>query len=360
MSKTGKLTFALFFILLTFGMVVLSSAGIVDAQKKFGDSNYYLVHQLLYGVIPGIIIMLVFYYIPTQRWRSWSIYILIVALIMMVSVFIPGIGIGIKGAQRWINLGFITVQPAEFLKFALVIYLAAWFAGSKGEARAKVSLLPFLLVLGFTAFLLAIQPDFGTLGIVIMIGIAIYFFSGAKISHLMGLMATFVILITVMSFLAPYRFDRIKTFINPHEDKQGSSYHLNQSLIAIGSGGILGVGYGQSKQKEGFLPEPVGDSIFAIMIEEFGLLGGVTFIALLVVFLFLLFLVGLQNHDMFSRLIVFGVAVWIGGQSFVNMAAITGLIPLTGIPLPLMSYGSSSMVSIMGAMGVVWRISKVT
>jgi len=352
-----KVVFTLFFILLIFGLVVLASAGLIDAQRRFDQPYYYLWHQLLYGVLPGCLVMFLFSKMPIARWRTFALPILVIAIGLMVLVMVPGIGLSIKGASRWLDLRIVTVQPAEFLKFALIIYLAAWFGGRHEHAHKIVALVPFLLILGFVGFLLALQPDFGTLGIVVLISVALYFFSGAKLSHFVALLTIFLIGALVLSFAAPYRFDRIKTFLNPHEDKQATGYHLNQAKIAIGSGGMLGVGYGHSRQKAGFLPEPVGDSIFAIMVEELGLVGGAGFLLLLLAFLISLLRLGVQTNDPFARLIVLGVAVWIGGQAFINIAAITGLLPLTGIPLPLMSYGSSQLVSIMGTMGVVWKVA---
>ena len=226
----------------------------------------------------------------------------------------------------------------------------------KGE-RSVVSLIPFLLVLGAAAALLVLQPDFGTLGIVIIIGLAMFFFSGATFKHFFVLILVMLVLLGGLAVAAPYRFNRIKTFLNPHEDKQNTSYHINQALISIGSGGVWGLGYGQSKQKLGALPEPVGDSIFAVIVEEMGLVGGLALTGLFTIYLFALLQIARQTSDSFGRLVVLGIAVWIGGQALINIAAISGIIPLTGVPLPLISFGSSSLVSLMGAMGIIKNIS---
>ncbi|MEK7615808.1 MAG: putative lipid II flippase FtsW [Patescibacteria group bacterium] len=351
-----KATISLFFVLIIFGLVMLASAGVVEGQKKFDDSYYYAKHQLLFGVLPGIVVFLALARFPYQRWKKFALPILLVALGLLILVFVPSLNVHVKGAQRWIDVGVATVQPSEFLKFALVIYLAAWFGKRKSSAS---ELIPFFLILGFIVALLVMQPDFGTLGIVLMISIAMYFFSGAKLWHFLLLLLVLGVVLGGLALAAPYRFDRIKTFLDPQEDTQGASYHINQALISIGSGGVWGLGYGQSKQKFNYLPEPVGDSIFAVIVEELGLVGGLVLIGLFFALLISLAQTAKNTEDSFGRLFLLGVAVWIGGQAFINIAAISGLIPLTGVPLPLISYGSSSLVSLMAAMGIMKNIAHV-
>lgn len=360
-----KLFTTLFFVLIIIGLVMLSSAGIAEGQKKFGSASYYPIHQVLFGILPGLILFLVFSRIEFEKWQKIALPVLILAIGLLVLVFIPGVGVGVKGAQRWIDVRVATIQPSEFLKFALILYLAAWFArhrtgGSDNSyGRSGVStIIPFALVLGLVAVLLIIQPDFGTLGIVLLIGIGLYFFSGAKLRHFGILFLVLLVLLGALAIAAPYRFNRIKTFINPQEDKQNTSYHINQALISIGSGGVFGLGYGQGRQKFNYLPEAVGDSIFAIIVEEMGFVGGMVLIGLFTALLLALISIARQTLDPFGRLFVLGVAVWIGGQAFINIAAISGIIPLTGVPLPLISFGSSSLVSIMGAMGIVRNVAK--
>lgn len=364
MSTVGKLCITIFFVLIIFGLVMLSSAGIIEGQKKFDTSSYYLTHQILFGLLPGLALFFLVAKIPYRKWRTFAFPVLLAVVVLLMLVFVPGLGVGVRGAQRWLNIRIATIQPSEFLKFGLIIYLAAWFNGREprrlrvGAPTGASGLIPFFLVLGFVAILLVIQPDFGTLGIVMLIAAGMYFFSGARLWHFGVLIAVLALLLAALSIAAPYRFDRIKAFLNPQADKQNTSYHINQALISIGSGGIFGVGYGQSQQKFNYLPEPVGDSIFALIVEELGFVGGVALIGLFVVFLISLMRIAQQSHDPFARLLVLGVAVWIGGQAFLNIAAISGLMPLTGVPLPLISFGSSSLVSIMAAMGIVDNIAK--
>lgn len=357
-TRAGKLATVLFFLIIIFGLAMLASAGVVDGQRRFDSSSYYLVHQILYGLLPGLIIFYVFSKIGYERWRTFALPLLLLSILLLIAVFVPPLGVSVKGAQRWLDLKIATVQPSEFLKFTLIVYLAAWFGKRDKAGHGFFAHIPFFLVLGCIAALLVLQPDFGTLGIVILIGLAMFFFSGASIKHLGVLLLVTLIMLGGLALAAPYRFDRIKTFLDPHSDIQGSSYHVNQAKIAIGSGGLFGLGYGQSKQKFGFLPEPVGDSIFAVIVEELGFVGGVVLLLLYLGFLLSMLKMAAQPPDLLGRLLALGITAWIGSQAFINIAAICGLIPLTGVPLPLVSYGSSSLVSLMAAMGVARAVSR--
>lgn len=360
-SKSGKLITFLTFVLVIFGLVVLSSAGVVEGQKKFGSAYYYLFHQVLYGVLPGLILFFIFSRINYKVWRKLALPILIVAVGLLVLIFVPGVGFGLKGAQRWVNFKFFTFQPSEFLKLALVIYLAAWFSRREGQIGDKASsIVPFLFVLAFIGLLLILQPDMGTLALVTIIAVAMYFFAGAKLSHFVAMFLILALLLGALSFISPYRFDRIKAFFNPTQDTQGTAYHINQALIGIGSGGLFGLGYGQSKQKFNYLPEPVGDSIFAVLVEELGFVGGMFLVALFVFFSFVMIGISKNCSSQFGRQLVLGMTVWISAQAFINISAISGIIPLTGIPLPFVSFGSSSLLSLLSGLGIVVNISRYT
>ena len=346
-------------ILLLFGLIVLSSAGIVEGHKKFDSAYYYLNRQLLLGVLPGLGLMFLLSKIDYKFWKKMSLLILIGALFLLAMVFMPSFGQGLKGATRWISLGGFSFQPSEILKLALIIYLAAWF-GNRDE-RIKnwtYGMAPFFLVLSFVAVLLVLQPDIGTLVVFTLISIGIYFFAGSEIKHILIILSVIAVGFVAMIWLEPYRFDRIKTFIDPNTDTRGISYQLNQSLISIGSGGIFGVGFGKSTQKFGFLPEVVHDSIFAIVVEELGFVGGIFLVILFLTLAFLLVRTANNISDKFGKLIVMGMAVWITGQAFLNISAISGLAPLTGIPLPFVSYGGTAMMVLLAGMGIVLNIAK--
>ncbi len=346
-------------ILLVFGLAVLSSAGIVEGQKKFGSPYYYLNHQLLYGILPGLVLMFLFYKIDYKLWKKISLPILVGALLLMVLVFMPRFGYGLKGATRWLNLGGVSFQPSEVLKLALVIYFAAWF-GNRDE-RIKnwtYGMAPFFVVLGFAGGLLLIQPDIGTLVIVTAITISMYFFGGASLKHLGIIIILLIIAMAAAVYMEPYRFNRIKAFLDPSVDPRGISYQINQSLISIGSGGLFGVGFGHSTQKFGFLPEVVNDSIFAVIAEELGFVGTVVTIGLFLALSLAMVSIVKNTSDKFGKLLVMGMAVWIIGQAFVNIAAVSGLAPLTGITLPFISYGGTAMMVLLAGMGIVLNVAR--
>ncbi|MBI2063322.1 MAG: putative lipid II flippase FtsW [Candidatus Yanofskybacteria bacterium] len=358
-SKSGKTLTILVFILIVFGLVMLSSAGVVEGQKRFGSPSYYFLHQFLYGVLPGLALFLLFSRINYKFWKKIALPLLVAVIGLMVLVFVPGIGYGLRGAQRWLDLKIFTFQPSEVLKLSLVIYLAAWFSRRDGRIGERIqSLAPFLLVLGFVGVLLLSQPDMGTLVLVALIALSMYFFAGAKFSHFVVLILVAGILLGALSVVEPYRFDRLKAFFNPSSDKQDTSYHINQALLGIGSGGIFGLGFGQSRQKINFLPEPVGDSIFAIVVEELGLVGGAFLLSLFLALSLAMINIAKTVSNQFGELLVLGVTTWVCGQALINIFAISGMIPLTGLPLPFISFGSSALVSIMAGLGIVLNISR--
>lgn len=346
-------------ILLVFGLIVLSSAGIVEGQKKFGSSYYYLTKQILYGVLPGLLIFFLFSKIDYRFWKKVSLVVLFGSLVLMIFVFVPDIGIGLKGANRWVSLWGLSFQPSEILKLAMVIYLAAWF-GSRDE-RIKnwsYSAAPFFVVISFIGLLLALQPDVGTLAVVVLIALGIYFAAGSSMKHIFVVVAIFIIAVAGLIFIEPYRINRIKTFFDPSVDPRGISYQLNQSLIAIGSGGMFGNGYNESTQKWGFLPEVVNDSIFAVVVEELGFVGAMVLIGLFIFLSHTLISIARNTSDKFGRLLVIGMSAWIVGQAFINIAAVSGLLPLTGIPLPFMSHGGTAVMALMAGLGIVSNVAK--
>lgn len=359
LSKYGKIITFLTFTLVIFGLIILSSAGIVEGQKKFGSAYYYMVHQILYGVLPGLALFFILSRINYKIWRKLALPILIIAVGLLVLVFAPATGFGLKGAQRWLNFRFFTFQPSEFLKLAFIIYLAAWFSRREGRiSDGPNSIVPFALVLAFIGLLLLLQPDMGTLALVTIIAISMYFFAGAKLSHFLVMILILGVLLGALSVIAPYRFDRINAFFHPARDKQGTAYHINQALLGIGSGGLFGLGYGQSRQKFNYLPEPVGDSIFAVLVEELGFVGGIFLVALFLFFSLVMVGIAKNSSSQFGKLLILGITIWISGQAFINISAISGLIPLTGIPLPFISFGSSSLLSILSGLGIAVNISR--
>lgn len=346
------------FGLAVFGLVMISSASVVASWEKFGHNNYYVAHQA-WSLAVGIIIWAIMVNIDYRVWRKYATVMLVITLLLLVGVFIPGISKQLGGAHRWISFGPIFFQPSEIAKLTFILYLAAWLE-RKGEGvkNFQTGFIPFAAILGFVAFLIIKEPDMGTMSILAVSSIAMFFVAGSSILHLGGLGISVLALGWILIKSAPYRLQRFLTFLNPSENTLGSGYHINQALIGIGSGGLWGLGFGQSKQKYLYLPQAHTDSIFAIIAEEFGFIR--TTIVILV-FLFVIvrgFIIASKAPDVFSRLAAIGITTWIMFQSFVNIGAMLGVLPLTGLPLPFVSYGGSSLIVLFAAMGILLNISK--
>lgn len=361
-QKGDRILLGIVFLLVVFGLVMIASAGVVYSETRFEDHYFFFKRQLLFGVLPGIAALFFFQRFDYHRLRQLSVPFFALAILFLILVFVPGIGTELYGASRWLQFGSFSFQPSEMAKFALVLYLAAWFA-SKGEKKIRdlfEGVLPFLVILGSASFLIIKQPDMGTMIVVVLIALSLFFVSGARLSHLMGMLIFGCTALFLLIKTAPYRLDRFMVFLHPELDPQGIGYQINQALLAIGSGGLFGLGLGHSRQKFNYLPEPVGDSIFAIIGEELGLIGAAFVIVLFVAFALRVLKIARHSPDMFGRLAAVGIVTWIIGQAFVNIAAITALIPLTGIPLPFISYGGTSLVFLLSAVGVLLNISKQT
>ncbi len=356
----AKRLFWLILILLGFGLVVLSSASVVQATKKFGSANYYWLHQLEVGILPGLVLLWIFWHIDYRRLRSLALPFLFAALGLMILVLVPSFGVRINGSQSWLSLGPLSFQPAEVLKLALVIYLAAWF-GERGDKikKMQLGLVPFSVIMGVVAILLLRQPDLGMLGVIALISGGMFYFAGAPMRQSFAVLAVFGVLVLGYARLSPVRWDRVMTLLHPTADTHGSGWQVNQSLIAIGSGGVWGVGLGQSTQKlYGFLPEPIGDSIFAVLVEELGMAGGAFTILLFAALAIMMMTIARRARDGFGTLLVSGVCLWVMIQAVVNMAAVTGLLPLTGVPLPFISYGGTSMAAMLAGLGIALNVTE--
>lgn len=345
--------------LIAVGIVILASGSIVLSQKRFDSSFYYISHQLLYGILTGVILMIIFSKINYGRWRQFSLPILVFSLFLMTLVFLPSIGFSSGGARRWVSFGPLFFQPAEILKFAVIIYLATWLDTRREEVKTvSYGFFPFIVMISIVSIFLIMQPDIGTLGIVITTSAIIYFLGGGRVTQIISLVMLGLFVLFLLVQIAPYRLDRFSAFFNPAIDPKGISYQINQAFIAIGSGGFWGRGLGQGIQKYNYLPEPMGDSIFAIAAEEFGFLGSITLVGLFLFFVWRGFIIAKYAPDSFSRLLAAGIASGIVIQAFINIAAISGLMPLTGIPLPFVSYGSTSLIMTLASAGVLMNISK--
>lgn len=347
--------------LLAFGLIILFSASIDISHERTGKPYYYFFHQLLYGGTIGLIAFFICQKIKYKLWKKFSLLIFFAALILSALVFVPQLSYQHGGAQRWIAIGSFTFQPSEFLKLALIIYLAAFFSKTclpAGRKNASNTLIPFLVIIALIGGLMALQSDAGTLGLIIIVGFVMYFLSGATFRQMAIVAVCYAAAFFALIKFFPHRMARFITFLNPSVDPQGISYQINQALLAIGSGGIFGKGLGHSVQKYSYLPEVMGDSIFAIAAEEIGFIGIIILIILFILLIFKGLRMSKKIPDEFAKLLACGITCWFGFQFLINVAAITGLIPLTGIPLPFVSYGSSALITTLAGAGILVNISK--
>ncbi len=346
--------------LVVFGLVMVASASSELGEKNFGDSYFYLKHQIFYGLSLGIVGFLAASKISYKHYQKIAVILLALNILALILVFTP-FGVAAGGAARWLKFGPVIFQPSELLKISFIVYLAAWLSGKK-ERRSNFfgGYVPFLIISGLVSMLLILQPTTSVVAILMISALVIYFASGAKFSYILGTVVLGLIALLVVSYFSPYRWERIKGFLDPHADTQGATFHINQALIAIGSGGLTGVGYGQSTTKLLYLPEPIGDSIFAVIGEELGFLGS---LFLILAFLFLIIrglLLSRKISDRFGQLLLVGFSSLIGAQTFVHIGAISGLLPLTGTPLPYISYGGTALAVFMTISGIMVNISKNT
>ena len=345
-------------LLVVVGLFVFSSASLgLVAREGANFLTVVLKQAAIAGV--GIIVMIIVSNIDVKKYRKLSPFIFVASLILTVLVFVPHIGFSHGGATRWLSFGPYTFQPAEFLKIASVIFLAALLSGYKDKiALSAKSLIPFALIAGSVAILMFKQPDNGTFLVIFFALLAVYVASGAKLMHIGVIFLVCVMTIAGLAYFRPYVASRFTTFLHPSADAQGSGYQIQQALIAVGSGGVTGRGFGQSIQKFNFLPEPIGDSIFAVAAEEFGFAGTISIILIFVFFALRGLKIASASKDVFGRLLAIGIVVLITAQAIINIASIIGVMPLTGIPLSFVSQGGTALMFTMVEAGMILNISK--
>lgn len=347
--------------IVVFGLVMLTSASFpLGLARDQPDGYYFLVHQCIFGLLPGVVGFFLAYKIPYAWYRTYAGVMLAVSIGLLMLVFLPGLGAEFGGSRSWIVFGDFSMQPSELVKLTFLFYLAGWLEKRSAHELQDFSqgVLPFVCVLGVIAFLLIQQPDTGTMAIIVAMALAVYFAAGAPLRYLAAFGAAGAVMLGLLIKLTPYRAARFMTFLHPELDPQGVGYHINQALLAIGSGGIFGRGYGHSLQKFQYLPEVAGDSIFAVIAEELGLVFTVAFLALFVVFLLRGLAIAERAPDAFAKYLVVGIMAWVGVQAGVNMGAMVGILPITGVPLPLVSYGGTALAVTLTAMGVVANVSQ--
>lgn len=348
-------------ILVIFGLIILSSASSDLGKLKFNDTYYYLKHQITYGLTIGILGFLITSFLYYKNFQKIAVLLLVINIILLVLVFTPLGTFHNKEASRWIEIGPISIQPAELLKISFIVYLAAWLSNAK-KKRENIyeGFLPFLAILCLIAFLIFFQPATTTFIIVMLSAIIIYFLSGVKLSYIAGIIILAILGISLLIYLTPYRYERVMSYFNKEAKLQTANYQLEKSLIAIGSGGVSGIGFGKSTDKYTHLPEAIGDSIFAIIAEELGFIGSIFTISIFTILISRGLQIAKKSSDRFGYLTAFGLTSIIAIQVFVHIASVSGLIPLTGVPLPFISYGGTSLAVFLTMTGIIVNISKYT
>lgn len=345
--------------LVVVGFLTFTSASLGLLAREGARFSSVAFNQIFFGLGLGGIACFIASRIHYRFWRKHAFYIFGGALLLTILVFVPGIGVEHGGAHRWLNLGVTTFQPAEFLKIAFLIYFATWLSGVKDRVGTfTLGTLPLLSILGITGAILLAQPDTDTFAVIACGAFAMFMAAGGRWRDLLIFILIGITCLSGLALSRPYIKDRLLTFLNPAADPLGAGYQIQQSLIAIGSGQFTGRGFGQSIQKFDYLPEPIGDSIFAVAGEEFGFLGSSLLIILYLAFTFQGLRIAARAPDDFAGLLVVGIVTLIVTASFVNIASMLGVVPLSGLPLLFVSHGGTAMLFTLFSVGIILNISK--
>ncbi|MBL1434451.1 FtsW/RodA/SpoVE family cell cycle protein [Candidatus Wolfebacteria bacterium] len=345
-------------ILVIIGFFTFSSASLGLLPRESVSVSKLFATQLILGLLLGSIALTITLFIPHKFYKRVAFYGYIAAVAATTLVFVPGLGITANGATRWLDLGGFSIQPAEFLKIGLVLYLATYLSAAKSRIKfMRTGLIPFSIILGIPVLILLLQPDTGTALVLIATAIAMYFAAGAPWRDIGLLGLGGVLGLGVLAAFRPYVLERFMTFLQPGSDPLGASYQIQQSLIAIGSGGIFGRGIGQSVQKFSYLPEPVGDSVFAVFAEEVGFIGALILLALFVALFTRGMNIATRAPNQFTALVVVGIVSSITFQSILNIGAMLGVFPLTGLPLIFVSHGGTALLVALASVGIILHIS---
>jgi len=353
------LMLTLIIFMVAVGFLIFSSASLGLMARSGATFGSVAFSQFVFGVLGGGIAFFIMSNIYYRNWRKYAFYFFLLSLLATVAVFIPKIGMTHAGATRWLDLGIVTIQPSEFLKLGLLFYLATWLSGVHDKIEHwRYGLLPFVAITGLVGIIMLAQPDTDTFMIIAFSGMAMYLAAGAPWRHILLLLLSGVVLLVVIAFTRPYIMDRFTNFLHPDSDLLGSGYQLQQSLIAVGSGGITGRGFGQSIQKFEYLPEPIGDSVFAVYAEEFGFIGTILIILAFVFLTLRGYKTATESTDIFGTLLVIGLMTMIIAQAFLNIGAMIGVAPLSGLPLPFVSHGGTALMATLASLGIVLNVSK--
>lgn len=331
------------------GLLFVLNASIAEAYATFGD-QYHFFRQHLGWFALGLVTMIGTSLVPLKVWGKLAPLTYVVGLVLLMLVFVPGVGRELNGAHRWIFLGPVRFQPIEFVKFATIIFLASWL-----QKHQRV--LPFLATAGLPVLLVLLQPDLGSLLVLAAVAFLLFYIAGGQWRYIISIIGAGIVFLVIAVTTSSYRWQRVQTFLNPELDPLGAGFHVRQITLALGRGGWFGQGLGNSRQKFLYIPEASTDSIFAIIAEEVGFVGSAAILALFGLFFwFGLKVISRAPTGSFAQLVGWGILLWIIIQTLLNLAAIVALVPLTGIPLPFFSYGGSALVMLLGAIGVLIRV----
>lgn len=359
-NNIDKIFFGIVIALVVIGLITFTSASLGILAKN--ETKFYgvIFGQYIFGLLGGLIALFIGLKIPYKLLKKYSLLLFILSIILTILVLVPGIGQSHGGARRWIEILGYSFQPVEFLKIGFIIYFAAWLSWVKNKVKDPLfSILPLVVLMIIIAGVLLKQPDTKSIILITITALIMLFVSGTPLKFIFGVLGVSIVLFFILVSFQPYLKERVNTFLNPNENSQSSSYQLQQSLIAVGSGGVFGRGLGQSIQKFNYLPEPQGDSIFAVIGEELGFVGTTIIILLYIAFALRGYRIAIRNGpDAFAKLLVIGLVSIITAQSFMNIASIIGVFPLTGVPLVFISHGGTALLLSLGMVGIILNISR--
>jgi len=351
MQRKAKIFMIMVILMLFFGLLMIGDVSLLEGERNYNDKFHFIKHQSIWIVL-GLIAAAILSKIDYHYWSKISFFIYLFSIVALIAVLIPGVGTEIWGARRWINIGFLSFQPSELGKLSLLIYLSSLLS-----IKEKLSILNVFLILIPLIGLTLAEPDFGTAAIMVGLGLSLYFLSGVDLKKFLLPLAVFIFLGIFFILTSSYRRDRVEGLLDPFNDPLGSSYHAHQVVLTLGSGGVWGVGMGKSRQKYLYLPQVSTDSIMAVVAEEFGLVGVTIFLSLFGLLVAYAFKIAISARDSLGTLLASGIACWLTIQGLINLSSVAILLPLTGVPFPLISYGGSSLVSILVAIGIVLNIA---
>lgn len=345
-------------IISLFGIIMIYSASNVWAEYKYNDPYKYVRHQLIFFVI-GYVLMIVISKIDYKKYFDKANIFLLVCIILLILVAIPGIGMVRNGSRSWFGIGSFGIQPSEFTKLALIIFTSKYLVNNENNMNKVIKgAIPIIAITLFIFGLIMLQPDFGTGTILVMSIMGLLFVGGVSIKFFLEIGIVGLVGVTLLIVVAPYRMSRILSYLNPWSDPLGSGFQIIQSLYAIGPGGLFGLGFGNSIQKHFYLPEPQTDFIFSIISEEFGFLGIFIVATLFLIIIIMGFRISRRCNDLFGKYLAFGITFQLAFQALLNLMVVVGLIPVTGVTLPFLSYGGSSLLITLCSMGIILNISR--